>query len=367
MAPDPRTIADNTRAQAPVEAVLTVVIVAVVALIGVLIVGTIVGGVIPESGADYEFTPTADQTETIDDQIEEEPAIFSVDATTGNAVQLPGEDADGTRSTVAFGAGDAVLDSNNGNATVVATGALDEGANGAATYNLVAMDNETLVVNYQAGNWTATYVDGAESAQASVPATSPTDLTTVAVRVTNQSGTHNLTIRAAGNQTTATADTNAESRPLQQDWYGTADDYRFIHVAASDSELATLTTDPVGGSALNHSARYMLDEGSGDTSRAFYSNSEATLLGGVTWTSGLSDPLVRGTDFTASFDPLEVTPLSGGLLEDAPIVYVTYESGLNAEVQAFASGFGDAIALIPILLIVTIAGVIVSITGRLRT
>jgi len=282
--------------------------------------------------------------------------------TTEQAVRLDGE-SDGTRSYIEFSDGGEVV-TNGGNWTLMASGRLDPAANGQATYNLLAVDNETVTLAYSNGGWEATYLKGNESAQARVSATEPTTYTSLGVRYDNS--TEELTLTRNGNVSNRTTlDTTSETRPLQQDWFGAVDEYRFFDVALADSELDRLAAEPVAGTTVNTTARYRLDEGSGNTSAADYSSGTATLVSG-TWTTGLANPIEEDVDYDVTFDPLAVTTFADGLADGAPIVYVNWDSGLDAEVATIVSGFSSAVSLIPILLIALLAGVLITTTARLR-
>ena len=360
-------IARDARAQADgiTGIVLTVVIVGIVALVGTLIVSSLVGGAIGPTGDSVSYEPTAGEEQLIDTQVDERPPLLEVRLTRENAIELQGEDADSTRSYIEFEQGGEVVTEGDGNWTLMASGKLDEGANGNATYNLLAVDNENVTVAFSDGEWVATYLTDDGSAQARLPAESPTTFTTLGVRYDGASDELTLTRNGVTKDTAALTATEPE-RPLQQDWYGTVDDYRFIDEAINDSELDRLADEPVAGSDADHAARYMLDEGEGSTSSAFYADADAEIVGGE-WTAGLADPLAEDVDYEVSFNPLAVTTFGDGLADGSPILYVEYDTGLNAQVMVLVDGFGSAISLIPVLLITLVAGVIITVIGRIRS
>lgn len=360
-------VARDARAQSDgvVGVVITVVLVAIVALVGVMIVSSLVTGGIGPSGDSVSYAPSVNETEVIDTEIEERPDTLSVRLTKEQGVKLDGE-GDGTRSYIEFSDGGQVV-TEGGNWTLMASGRLDESANPNATYNLLAVENETVTLAYSDGEWVATYLKSdTESAQARLPANNANDsYTTLGVRYNNE--TEELTLERNG-QSDNTTNLTAENPPreIQLDWYGSVDDYRFSNESFSDSELDRLAAEPTAGTNVNTTARYMLDDGSGSSSSAFYSSGEATLVNAA-WTDGLSDQMQEEVDYEVTFDPLGVTTIGGGLADGSPVIYVQYDSGLSATVAALVNGFGSAISLIPVLLISLVAGVIITFVARIKT
>lgn len=358
-----RLLSDARAQSGPNDAfgmVFAVVLVAIVAVLGVLIVGSLAGFAVDsgtESGA-VEYDPTPGEEEIISQNIDERPAFLSVKLTTENAVELSGND---TSYVELDDAG--ALD--NGSWTVMASGELDEGYNQQATINLFAHDNESITIAYSDGEWVGTYIDGDQSAQVNLTANSPTEFQTLALRYDNS--TNELTLVDGTRVSDSdTLDTESVDRPLQLNWPGRVDEFRFFPNAVGDAELQFLANNPVAGTAETQTARFMLDEGSGTTSEAYYSESTAT-LNDAEWGGGLADPgLEKDVDYSVSFGPLAVTTLSDGLADNSPVLYVEWDDGLGATLQAMISGFGSAIELVGILLIALVASAVIVVVSRFQ-
>lgn len=262
------------------------------------------------------------------DRSDEVPFAATVEATTGNALEWDGSD----ESYVEADTGENLTD---GSWTTCTVASLDSNANQQASHDALAFQSSDILLQHEDGNWSAFFYRDGLSAKATTVASSPTDKTPVCARWDEDAG--ELAIVESGTvQDTDTLDSNTVDRQVSVEWYGTLDEIRVWNESVSNADLqdyATEPTDPVSGT--NHSLRMMFDEGSGSQTTAYYSSGDGEIVGGVSWTSaGVEGPdLDEGTDYEFQADPFQVRTLSGGFLDGAPIMYVSWG----------ASGFGSLV------------------------
>lgn len=343
------------------DQILKVVVLGVAALIGILIVGQ-VGGVVLDAGVssdEAEFDPVAGETKTLDEDVHERPTFLDISLTTGYGVDL-----DGDGSYVDASAPD---DWSNNSWTACSVGALEEGVNTKDAYALLAYENETINIHYDDGEWAAIYYDNDSdtSARATVNATSEHQLTPVCARHNATADT--LEVVADGNYS-APVDMTSEqaTRASANDWNGTVDEVRLHPVAVDDSDLDRYSDEPAAGLTATTSARYMFEEGSGTSTSPYYHDEDAALVN-ADWTDGVADPdLEEGSDYEMGFDPLEITPLSGGLIEGSPVLYVDWDTGLGGAAKSIQAGAGDALSMVGIVMLVLIASVVLAQISRFR-
>lgn len=351
------------------QAVISVVVIGVLALIGLAVIGPIVGVVTDGSVSDTQqsIEPAVGESVSVSDSTTAEESAVTVRATREHAVYTDGGgyvDADPPDGW------------DNGSWSVTAVANPDTGESGflggdentawnpKATHNVVAVDNSSFRIDWDAGQWAAYYNGGSQSAMASVPATA--DQTSIVVTLNETSD--ELTISADGSSDTDTLDSAIEQRNASVNWVGMIDEVRFINDELSISQTQTYQSDPIDPLPdADYGARWMFDEGVGETSVAYYNGSDAQLVQ-AGWTSGVSGPsLSEGTDYELQNDPLAIVVLDGGYLDGAAVVFVNVQHPLAAAVNSVTSGINSAYALIPIVMLVLMAGVVVGVVTRLRS
>jgi hypothetical protein len=292
----------------------------VVAVIGLVVISTLSSvGSFLGAGSEALAYP-GDDPNVVDTRIRSVPGSVDVAATTGSAALL--SDGETVRSPGPSGYDDDAW-------AACATGALSDGANPNATYDLWAYNSSSILVQYDAGEWSAYHSNGTHSAKATVPAPSPRDLTPVCARleggelVVAADGTYS----APANMTTAT-----ESRNVSLTWNGTLDEVQLYGNSSPNATLDAYMTDPVEPRPeADRVARFMLDEGSGSATTVYWLNATATNTGG--WAQGVQNPskwlglassIERGDDYELYTGPFRVEVLAGGYLEGAPVVHVSW-------------------------------------------
>lgn len=341
----------------PVGAIVAVVIIGVVALFGISILGSlgVVAVDLGTTSGDAAFNPTVGESQTLDTNVDEAPSFWKVSLTKGNGVQLDGN---------GYVAAETPSGWDNASWTACATGRLADGANPEATYALLAVENESILIQYDAGHWTGYYDNGTSEASVTLPAQNPGSLSSVCLAYNDTEDTIEL---HADGQDSSPESMGSATRNLSLDWQGTVDEVRFFDQELSNATEDRYSTHPAAGLGVEDSGRYMLDEGSGSTSKAYYMDASATLVGGASWGSGVASPeLEQGADYQVSVNPLEITPSAGGLIDSSPILYVEWATGLSGTFASVLEGTGSALTLIPVLLIVILASVIIAATARLR-
>ena len=69
----------------------------------------------------------------------------------------------------------------------------------------------------------------------------------------------------------------------------------------------------------------MFDEGSGGDTVVYWAGTSATIVNGSWTNQGIENPsLQAGTDYATYTDPVRVEVLSGGYLEGAPVLFVSW-------------------------------------------
>lgn len=208
--------------------------------------------------------------------------------------------------------------------TVCQVGALASDHNQQASYDFFAYENESITLRYTAGNWTVRRLKNGTNTAASATASSPTQLTTVCGRWNASSQTLNLLVD--GNQVASSSVGEVDRpRPVAVPWRGTVDETRVFNGTVSDSQISTLASDPITAlPGTERTLRVMYDENIGGGVRAYYSSSNAQFVGDISLTAGVTAPgLTEGTDYEFG-GSVTVTPLSGGYLDGAPVVFIDY-------------------------------------------
>lgn len=343
----------------PAGTVAAVMIIAVVTLVAISVLG-VFGGVASSLGTtsgDVSYNPTVNETETLDHDVEEAPSFFEIKLTKGHGITLGGE---------GHVAANAPSDwPGAGNWTTCATGRLKEGFNDQAAYTLLAVENETVTLHYDDGVWAGYHErEDGNASRVTLPANEPTTWTTLCLK--HENDTESLLLYRDGEKS-GIGNYGDAKRPMGNDWIGDVDEVRFFDIDLDDAEAQTYADAPAAGLGVEDVARWMFEEGSGGTTDAFFMDATATLEGDAQWGDGVDDPgLVEGEDYERGVDPLDVTPIAGGLIDASPILYVSWATGLGGHFATVMSGISSALQLVPILLLVMIASLIVAATARLR-
>ncbi|RDZ65981.1 hypothetical protein C5B90_06435 [Haloferax sp. Atlit-12N] len=310
-------------------------------LVSALIVAALIPAFMGISGPSGEvsFEPTLGN-HTVDKTTREIPGSVNVEATTGNALYFDGS------ASVSSNAGSNMT---NGSWTVCTLAQLDESADANATYSAFAHDNASVLIDYDHGKWAAYYDNGSADARATIDAPSPKDgLTPVCARYDESS--EELVVSRDGQVSSPDVlDASPNTRNATFAWVGTLDEVRIIGEDVNNSTLTAYANDPVQPLSVNHLGRMMFDEGSGSTSTVYYDDGDANLYR-TSWTGGVEGPnLKRGVDYQLFGDPFTVKVLSGSYLEGAPVVWVSWGSGLPLDIM-------DILGLLMALLLVVAFG-----------
>ena len=334
------------------DIVKRVITVALLVAVGVLIM-SIMFGVATDLGASsgsvsFEYVDDGDEFD-----LSTNAQNVEVTATNEHALAFGGEGyVDATTGDGWYG----------GNWSVFATAWLDGGANEQARYTVLAYDNETVVLEFADGGWHAYHFVGDESAHASINADTPGEMTSLAVVWDNT--TDELTLTDGVQSDTGVLTSETPVRSVANDWFGTIDEVRFLTEARNDL-VSTYTDDPVHpleGDA--HTARYLFDEGTGDTTRAWYAGDTDVDIVDGDWVEGVAGPdLVDGDDYTV--DGSQFTILDG-YLDDAPVAHVTYHSNLATALTSFLELFDVIIMLVGVMLIILTVGLVVRTLGQVQ-
>lgn len=274
----------------------------------------------------------------LDTSIREMPGDVTVKATRGNAVHLDGD---------AYVEADDPDGLDNGSWTVCAATHLDPDANADATYTVYAYENETILLQYDGGDWLAYYDNGSADGKATIDAPGPAEendggwlsfggddgreYSPVCARWDNSSG--ELAVISDTGSSTSTLSTATTTRDLARNWVGSIDEVRTFGGAVSDSTIDAYTADPIKPlPGTDRTSRMMFDEGSGSTTTVYYASGDATLQG-ASWADGVDDPgLTEGEDYEIEANPLSVTILAGGYLDGSPVQYVSWGPNLPFDI-----------------------------------
>lgn len=316
----------------------------VYAIIGIVVIGVLlqVGASLGSGDASIQY-PSDDWNFLA--QMDDVPSDVNVEATTETAVYLDGESSIDSASPVGL---------DTGNWTACATTELDGNVQG--TYNLLAYNSSSILIQYDRGNWTAYYDNGTADATVSLPATS--DRTTVCSRY---DGELQLIVNDDYSSqqplTTQTTTLNTSWR-----WEGMIDEVRLFNASESNEAISGYMNDPVAPLPdTNRTARFMFDEGSGSTTYIYFVDEEVSIGSTTTWTDGIPNPadawfgfveaIEEDEDYELRADPFEIRILNGGYLEGAPVVHIEWSGGRFF----FFNVVGLMATLMALLLIVVIA------------
>lgn len=349
-----------------VGSTLTVAVLAIVTLVGVSILGGVFGAAddfglgsvdeaieFPGGGEVYEFNT-------------QEPDQVEVRATTETAVGF-----DGDLGANSYAEVDPNSDWQNGSWSILVVaqpGDLQDGA----THNLIAVDNESIVLEWSDGRYHG-YVRDNQSAEVSVDGSIDSGLLSfgdndaVPLALSYNATTDEVTLRRPGETDTSGFTDTSVNRSLSLSWEGTIDEMRVLNESVSSQTYDVFVDDPINPLAgSNHSLRLMFDEGSGSSTRAYYAGGSAS-MSGQTWTSGVEGPTIQeGVDVEIAENPLRVKVLESGYLDSAPVFYVLSTGTLSQVLNTVGLGTASAIELIPIIMLTIMASIVIAVTARLR-
>jgi len=302
-----------------------------VALIMLLLVSSVLSAV----AAGFINTQTTSATVPADNEfssVSETPSFenLSVAATSGQALRLDGGYVPAPA--------DVTIDDNNGG-TLMATAALDSGANQSAAYHVAGADGD-LVLRFDDGQWLAIYANQTTTT-ASAPASSATDYTTLSARWDGASD--ELTLFVDGSAANTTSIGTTEQRQVANNLDGRIEEVRIFDSALGNSPITTYHGDPINSlNGQTHETRLLFDEGEGSSTLAFYQGAQADIVGPHSWTTGVEQGQTpqAGTDFEVSGNSIRV--VSGGYLDGQPKLYLSFESGFFGGLVATIFNVGPA-------------------------
>lgn len=214
--------------------------------------------------------------------------------------------------------------------TVCTVAELDESADQNLTFTAAAYENESILLQFDAGNWMAYHNNSTRDGKATIDAPAPTGETKLCGRW-NES---HLWIARNGTLGGPVALTSSSTqRNVTRNWSGTLDELRTFNESLSDGDLQAYANDPIQPlPGRNRTSRFMFDAGSGSTARQFFANSSTTgvtvSIGGSAWTDGVDQPaLDEGSDYELADTPLRVQVVAGGYLDGAPTLWVIRPQG----------------------------------------
>lgn len=322
------------------EDVATVVKVLATIAIGVLVLGPIFAMGINLSGSTVAIHPADDpDPELASGNI---PNWVRVESTTGRTAAYTSDSGHTSFS--------APLNTSQSYTATVVT-KFDSDADTNATYTLLGHNYGEFALHYDNGSYRAVVENDNQSAAASLPAPDPTNPTLVGVHY--NASTDSMQVIRATNRSTPTALTNETAqRPVSFTVDGWLDELRLLQGNLSESQLARNANTPSASlHTTNRVARIMWDIES--SSPTVYFTDTTASISGATWTTGVSDPgLVRGQDYDLSSDPFTVHVLDGGLIEDAPVAFVSWNGPFGTFIQSIQ---GLARTALTLLAVATIA------------
>lgn len=225
----------------------------------------------------------------------------------------------------------------------------------ANTYVVYAEANATILVTYDAGNYSAWYETPSRDTAA---VTAPASGGQQAVGVEYRNATSELRLYVDGTLVdTDTADATVAPRQPAYAWDGTIDEFRRWAAPVGDATHAAYASDPVqvlNSSTATHRAMFNTD----DPDEVYYANGSGSLVGDTEIVDGVQPPeLAQGTDYEIATDPIRIRATSGGYLDGAPVVFVFASGGtvFSGLLQRVVSIGGATLGLLVIGVLVAAA------------
>jgi len=338
------------------QTVISVVVIAVVALIGLAVIGPIFG-VMTDAGitsTDTAVEPAPTEFTTLEAGFE--PSDLEVTPSTGTAiglfadgyVDLPPPDA-ATRAdgwALAATVEPLTVDPDN-------------------SYVIYAEGNATVLVEYEAGNYSARYDDGSLTGYVTAPASG--DRQAVSVSYDESAGELRLYIDGQLRDSAPLTST-IEPRQPAYEWDGTIDEFRRWDRPVDDATHAAYASDPVQPLAPgNATHRAMFNEG--DVDEVYYANGSARRVGETELVDGVQPPtLDRGVDYEleTTTTPTQFRATDTGYLAGAPVVLIDGGGPLGGAALGIVGGLSSAIQLLPVLMLVLLASIVIATVARLQ-
>lgn len=256
----------------------------------------------------------------------------------------------------------------NGSWTICSTVQLGDDTNLNATYDIVAYDNESILLQYDAGEWAAYYNNGTHDGMASIDAPTPRGtsggLLSSGDPFTSVCGRYDATENELviarddtfSNPVALTASTTG--RNVSWEWVGRQDEVRLFNRSTANSTITSYAADPIRPQPnTDRVARFMFDEGEGTTTIVYFAGVTAS-IDGAEWTDGVNAPdLSKGIDYELADEPLRIKVLSGGYLDGAPVVWVIRpQGGPFAAVLGIVMNIGASSLVIIGVAVILLAG-----------
>lgn len=193
------------------------------------------------------------------------------------------------------------------------------------THLIYAEANGTIVVQYEAGYYSAYYeTDDGRDAFVTTPAGGDRQ----AIGVTYRAASDELALYLDGTQVdTDSPDSTTEVRKPAYEWDGTIDEFRRWETPQGNATHAAYASDAIQVlDPANATHRAMFNDNDPET--VYYATGNATLVGDTTLEAGVEPPeMVASTDYELATDPIRIRAVDGGYLDGAPVLFAGGASG----------------------------------------
>ncbi len=285
-----------------------------------IILGVVVISILASLGAgfygDAELNADAGETVTLDTSITHMPSSVEVEATEENAIRLQGGDGHVEATLGNFTAADWTV--------CVSAEQLTEDV---ATYDLVAYDNESLLIQRDRDDWAVYYDNGTADGMASIDASGFDSF------CSRYDGDGELSIYDGSQYDSDTLTNATTARNVSFTFDGRLDEIRVFNASKDNSTVESYADDPVAPIKNDRVARLMFNEGEGTETTVYYADTTATLID-TGWTDGKPGPelveeqtvQLAQPDYALEADPFRITILEGGYLDGSPVQFVAWDS-----------------------------------------
>lgn len=304
--------------------------------IGVLVLGPIFSMGIGLSGSSVQIAPVDNPNPVLESG--DIPSWVGVEASTGITARYT-EDGGHTSFSAPLNTSDTYT------ATVVVE--LNESADTNATYTLLGYNNGEFALHYDDGQYLAHVEADNKSATATLPAPNPRQPAVVGLHY-NATSAELQVIRETTRSAPAQLSNATATEPVSFTLDGSLDELRLVQGNLSSSQLSRVSSTPAASlPGADRVARIMWDEDSSSVP-VYFTGSSATVTG-ATYTDGVQDPgLAQGSDYDLSGNPFTVHVLDGGLIEDAPVAYVSWNGPFGTFIQSIQGLASTALGLLAI-------------------
>jgi len=247
------------------------------------------------------------------------------------------------------------------NWTVTTWARLNESANLSSTRRVTQFGG-WLYVDYNDSQWRITYYDESDLTvhQVAVSAPDATNLTHLAVQT---DGTRLRVYRNTTLVANVSLASGGASIPAAENWYGTVEETRGFDENISRSQInATYDhpTRPVQGG--DEFVRVMYDLRSGESLvDLFWTGSDAQRMN-TTIVDGFDGEEVQGSssllsaDYRFDQDTNTISTVDGGLLDEAPVVFVDYDANVEGALSGVTGTIAQLVGLLLGLLLLATVG-----------